>query len=208
MLESASTLRDLAFCPICGGRLRERISVDVLAACFVCDNDHYFYVPTEAYRRPSRIARVIIITKTMLRNDQPHEAATRWLKHRSLRAHINPQLAQLLRVVVTDRHRDAATKVGRFCPFCAEPLVPVADGDIWVRTVTCGNGHIWCERGGHLMAASPGIGITLEAEIPKETTLALMKSWLSDDALLAPQVPKSIRQVFEQYVQSHSSATP
>jgi rubredoxin len=183
------------FCPECAGKLSLSESVDPNAYCLSCASGHRFFLSkhsnlSHASENASSLQLSHLIGKST------DEVAHFWLSDAKARVYLNDQLAELLSAFLENRCISTEFHA-RYCPKCGQSISSYEQSDIWVRGLSCTNGHTWGERGGQIGTTNGGEQISFRSELSKKVILSLATGWLKQNPYLDPQLHESIRPVLE-----------
>ena len=180
-------------CVVCANLLDRGKCADPFAVCLTCRNNHRcFALPKSPLGSESEHFSSLALP---LLDHQSNEAiASFWLSDAAARAHLNPQLAELLRIFLERRHVKAERPF-TYCPLCGLALSHYDQPDIWVLGLRCANGHTWATRGGRIGGGSAQVHISLKSEPSDSVVAQLIRAWLKPNPHLSPQLHETIRRV-------------
>ena len=190
-------------CATCAAGLSWTESADPATGCLSCPSGHRYYrpgrpAPSEATAQASRLEL------DTLAGASPERVARFWLSDTRARAHLNSQLAELLRVFLEQRCAESDFRL-KYCPSCGSQLSGYEQPDIWVAGLRCPNGHDWAERGRRLWTTIDGILVEIEAEPSSSVVASLVTAWLSGNPHLESNLHVSVRRVLESLIRQHST---
>jgi hypothetical protein len=179
--------------------LSQASCTDPAVECLSCASDHRFFITSRPnLSRASEQASRLKLTQ--LEGKSPEEVARFWLSDSHARAHLNDQLAEMLRVFLEGR--PAAQEFRPMhCPDCGDLLEAYEQPDIWVRGQRCSKGHTWAARGTHLGGVVEGALMTFNGEPSNAVLASLAAGWLKHNPSLDPQLHHSLRPLLESLLQ-------
>ena len=201
-LEIAASFGSL-YCHACGEILGGSKCADPFARCLACVNHHRFYIlPQSPTMASSATAATLTIPGHL--NYDARTMAEFWLSDAHSRSVLNPQLAEILRMILENTKVEEELPVA-FCPTCGKKLSQYEQSDAWVIGYRCSSNHRWASRGSRLHSEENRLLCTIEHDPPYSTLTFLVDSWLGDNPALKTQLHKSVRHVLETFKQAWTS---
>ena len=190
---SSSTTR--WHCSGCSARMSKSECSDPRAECLTCSLGHRFFL-LEKPNLGQATARAAGLNLNQLTGTALEDVARFWLMDPTARAHLNDQLAELLRIFLDGRYVPLELP-HQHCPTCGETLSGYEQPDIWVRGFRCTQDHIWAARGSHLGGRVEEEYVTFYAEPTDNVLSKLAEGWLNHNPHLQPQIHRSVRPILE-----------
>jgi hypothetical protein len=205
--EPPQPLKPRCYCPDCGDSLAEISCEDPLTLCLACKSDHRFFIMPKAIQVTLDQFKAIGIQLSAIKVPASNcnsidSVASFWLLQTEHRDLLDSQLAEMLRAILDrTRHNRTIQKPLHFhwCPVCKSKLLEFKQMDVWMRGLKCSQEHTFYLRGGWLSGSVSGVELVLTAEVTDSILNNFIKGWLKPNRELAPLLPHSIRQVFEQF---------
>ena len=204
--EMPQSIEPHCYCPDCGDVLVEISCEDPLTICLSCKSDHRFFIMPKAIPvtldQYKDIGLKLSAINVPSSNNSIESVASFWLLQTEHRDLLNSQLAEMLRAILDrTRHNRKIREPLRFrwCPVCKSELLEFKQMDVWVQGLKCSNEHTFYLRGGRLGGSISDAELVLTAELTDSILRNLIRGWLKPNPHLAPQLPVSIRKVFEDF---------
>ncbi len=126
-----------------------------------------------------------------------------WLTDPTARSALNPQLAELLRIILDGRRLPSDVQM-LFCPACGGALSEYEQWDCWVIGLRCPAGPTWDARGHSLSEAVAGGNVAFDAEPSDSAVASVIQWWLHDESALRHQLHDSVRRVLARALRARS----